>query len=93
MRLGLRQSDVAVAAGIRPHTLWRHEAGQHMPHIRTMERLAKAFSALAKQEITLGTIAALGSGQAPHRPTVLSRISKSKRTRKGGKTRQSRGLA
>lgn len=41
--LGLRGVDLAEAAHIRPHTLWRYEAGKSRPGTDSLERLASAL--------------------------------------------------
>jgi DNA-binding XRE family transcriptional regulator len=96
--LGLKQTQLAVAAGIRPHTLWRHEAGHYRPNVVTMEKLANAMARLSQQPITVGDLIALipenEKSRAAHGPTLHARISKSKRGRKAGKAKgRQRGAA
>lgn len=78
--MSLGQKDVAQRAAISPRDLWRYEVGLHLPSITTLEKLARAFTALGGREVSVSDLMALGL-KKPHPATVRARISKRKSLR------------
>lgn len=54
--LGLKQVELAQQAGIRPHTLWRIEAGRMMPSVDALTRIAEALSKLSGKRISVDAL-------------------------------------
>ena len=45
---GIQQVDLAEAAGVRPHTMWRYEAGQSRPGADKLDKIAEALGVTAR---------------------------------------------
>lgn len=46
--LGMQQIDLADAIGVRPHSMWRYEAGKSRPRAEMLDKIADALQTTSK---------------------------------------------
>ena len=63
--LGLKQVELAQRARIRPHTLWRIEAGRSMPSVQVLSRIAEALSDVTGKRVSVDSLLRLETSERP----------------------------